>query len=255
MSLSFGNNLIHLSEVDSTNEFALKLLQETNVFNGTVILADNQTRGRGQRGANWITESGSNLTFSIVLRSIKLNPSEQFLLSKMIALAIINTLSGFISKAEVLKIKWPNDIYYGSKKLGGVLVENKFRGNIWDASVVGIGLNINQTDFDESIKDKAISLAIIEYSMFDKKEILDRLIIEIEKGYLLLNSQNAVKNLENAYLKHLLGVNNFKTYRIVLERVDVDLKIMEVFPSGQIIMQDRLNQEYKFWFKEIELVK
>lgn len=254
MSLSFGNNLIHLAEVDSTNEFALKLLQETNVFNGTVILADNQTRGRGQRGAGWFTEPGSNLTFSIILRSIKLNPTEQFLLSKMIALAIINTLSGFISKAEALKIKWPNDIYYESKKLGGVLVENKFRGNIWDASVVGIGLNINQTDFDESIKDKAISLATIEGKLFDMKEILDYLIIEIEKGYLLLNSSNSPKLIEQAYLSQLFGVSEYHTYKLLEVNEHRELLIVDVLSSGQVIMRDKDENQFEFWFKEVELV-
>lgn len=254
MSLSFGNSLIHLSEVDSTNEFALKLLQEVNVFNGTVIVADNQTKGKGQRGSKWLVEPGFNLTFTIVLRSIKLKAVDQFLLSKMIAIAIVNTLSDFVTETDKLKVKWPNDIFYGGKKIGGVLVENKFRGNVWDASVVGVGLNINQIIFDKSLSEIATSLAMIENKTFDKKSILDHLIIEIEKGYLILNSQSSYKNLELAYFNHLIGINHFHSYRIVNENIKIELIIKGVLSSGQVIMTDKGGKEYNFWFKEIELI-
>lgn len=253
MYQTFGNVRINLQEVESTNAFAMSLLSSGDCENGTLIIAHSQTAGRGQRGTTWESEPGKNLTFSIVLKSIRLLPTEHFVLSKMVALALINVLQDIVLYPDLLKIKWPNDIYYGDKKLAGILVENKFRGNKLEASVIGIGLNVNQAFFSDNINETTTSIIQITNKSLELNIVLEKIIDELQKGYFLLNSSNSNLSIEKAYKNHLFGLD-FRNYKVLENNEKLRLKIIDVLSNGQVIMIDELQLNYKFWFKEIELV-
>ena len=140
---------IWLDTIDSTNSEALRRLPELE--SGTVLAAREQTAGRGQRGNTWFTEPGKNLTFSIVLKFGEgglppLRATEAFWLNYVISVAVADFLQ---SHAIWCKVKWPNDVYVGKNKICGILIENALTGNGLAASVIGIGLNINQREFPQ----------------------------------------------------------------------------------------------------------
>ena len=140
-------DIIWLQNVDSTNEEARRRFSECD--NLSVLSAVSQTSGKGQRGNSWTSEPGANLTFSIILKDgYRIKAYDQFVLSEITALSVIDFLSfhGIDSS-----IKWPNDIYVDKKKICGILVENSLRGEFVSSSIIGIGLNINQRNFDVNL--------------------------------------------------------------------------------------------------------
>jgi BirA family biotin operon repressor/biotin-[acetyl-CoA-carboxylase] ligase len=143
--MSLGQKIIHLESVDSTNNYAAKLLSEGRIGHGTVILADEQTNGRGQRGAKWLSAAGVNLLFSLVLQPDNLSVSDQCVLTEITSIALIEFLRKFGISAQV---KWPNDILVNGEKIAGVLIENQLKGNTIASSIIGIGLNVNQRRVD-----------------------------------------------------------------------------------------------------------
>ncbi len=138
--MKIGSKIIHLESVDSTNNYAANLVHQANCINGTVILADDQYLGKGQRGSEWLTSKGDNLTSSIIIYPDKLAVDDQFYLTCMAALSVVDTLKGYGIQAN---IKWPNDIYVNQEKIGGILIENVIQGNLIKTAIIGIGLNVN----------------------------------------------------------------------------------------------------------------
>ncbi len=139
-------DIIWLASTDSTNEEAKRRISD--IDNLSVVSALEQTSGRGQRGNQWYSAPGQNLLFSIVLKSPSLIAKNHFALNEMAALSVTDFISAYGIKAE---IKWPNDIYVGEKKICGILIENSFLGNAISSSIIGIGLNINQKNFNVSL--------------------------------------------------------------------------------------------------------
>lgn len=140
-----GSEIIHFKRVDSTSNYIATLLKESKVVNGMVILADEQTEGRGQRGAKWQSTPGQNILCSFYIQHNELSINHQQNITHFVSLAILNCLKHFGLKA---KIKWPNDIVIDNKKIAGILIENQFQGRIIKSSIIGIGLNVLQEDFD-----------------------------------------------------------------------------------------------------------
>ncbi|MDQ6529204.1 biotin--[acetyl-CoA-carboxylase] ligase [Flavobacterium sp. LHD-85] len=159
--------LIKLDAIDSTNDFLKALSSQDELENFTTVTAENQTKGKGQVGGIWKTQAGKNLTMSVLVKDFLFSNEEVFNLSVLVSLSV----------AEVLKtlnipnicIKWPNDILSYNKKLVGILIENTLKSDGRIVSVVGIGINVNQTDFDEL--PNASSLAVIAGKSFEKEEI------------------------------------------------------------------------------------
>ncbi|MCR9173895.1 MAG: biotin--[acetyl-CoA-carboxylase] ligase [bacterium] len=139
-----GRSIIRLESADSTNNYTANRARENDLRHGAVILAVEQTRGKGQMGAHWQSNAGENLTFSVFLNNVNLSVQRQFLLTKIVSLSLVDLLSKFGVSAE---IKWPNDIYVADKKIAGALIENVIHGKTITKSIIGIGLNINQRDF------------------------------------------------------------------------------------------------------------
>lgn len=199
-----------LPTIPSTNTFSKEILSNsTPVSNGTVIMAVEQSSGRGQKNNSWISEPGKNLTISIILETGFLPLSQQFSLNKTISLGILDFLnnehkiSGFV--------KWPNDIYIGEKKIGGILIENLITGNRHKHSIIGIGLNINQSYFPESLQ-RATSLILEIKEETDLKNNLRKLLHWIESRMNQLSSSQSFF-LNEDYQKNLLGLGQLRYFR------------------------------------------
>jgi len=169
--------LIKLDAIDSTNEFLKGLSNKQEVENFTVITAENQLKGKGQMGAKWDSEVGKNLIMSVLVRNFLFDTESVFNLNIVISLAVIRVLETY--NIPELSIKWPNDIMSANKKIGGILIENSIKGDGTIISIVGLGLNINQTQFDNL--PRASSLAVICNSNFDKEEILFKIVATMEE--------------------------------------------------------------------------
>ena len=201
-----GKDLQILTDCHSTNETALSLVRSGKATEGTVVLALNQTRGKGQRGRQWYAAPGMNLTFSIVLRPVFIPVNHQFVLNMAVALGVRKGLSGFVSG---LSIKWPNDfLYEGGKKVGGMLLENSVRGRQLLLQVAGIGINVNQLEFPVP---QAISLAGISGNTFLLDEVLLAILQSVEDYYLRLKAGER-EAIHNEYLEQLYRFGSWATY-------------------------------------------
>lgn len=189
-----GQNIIKLISVDSTNDYLKKLTSNSEPLpEGTVIMAEQQSAGRGQRECVWETEPGKNLTFSVFLTPNFITPNEAFKLNIMVSLALNGALSKYVS--EGLSIKWPNDIYYKTQKLGGILIENSIMGNNLKHTIIGIGLNVNQREFGNDLKGRAISLTQILQQDLDLTVLLGEICSALEAAYLNLRAgKNSAQN-------------------------------------------------------------
>ena len=142
--LSENRMIVKVDETESTNAYMKKLVREERPEEGSLVIADFQTGGRGQMGNSWFSSKGDNLLFSLVIYPKTVRANEQFIISRIASLAIKNTLDQFV---DDIRIKWPNDIYWNDKKIAGILIENDLQGNTIDNSVIGIGINVNQEMF------------------------------------------------------------------------------------------------------------
>lgn len=179
-------NVIKLDATPSTNDFLKALLTKQYVENFTVVIAENQTSGRGQMGAVWEAESGKNLTFSVLIRDLLIEIHAIFHLNVLIAVSLTEVLEQL--EIKNLAIKWPNDILAGNKKIGGILIENSLKSNGEIISVVGIGLNVNQKNFGNL--PKASSLAVILNQEFDIEVILRSIVENLKRNIALLQHKD-----------------------------------------------------------------
>jgi BirA family biotin operon repressor/biotin-[acetyl-CoA-carboxylase] ligase len=236
-TLFIGKSIVQLAQVDSTNLYASRLLKESHPAEGTLINTEEQTAGRGQRDTQWSSEKGKNLTFSIILYPAFLPASRQFLLSKVIALGMADFLSGIVSKPLLIRIKWPNDIYAGDKKLGGILIENTLDGAIIKSSVVGIGLNINQKIFEKTLNNP-ISLKMLEGKPFAPEVILCGICQSIESYYLQLRDKH-ISQIDAAYNKFLYRKDQWCNYSLNGNSLKGCIK--EVKMDGTLILEAKTN--------------
>ncbi|MCB9335116.1 MAG: biotin--[acetyl-CoA-carboxylase] ligase [Flavobacteriales bacterium] len=243
-ALIFGNELITLDEVASTNTFTQELVASKKLMEGLVVWAKAQTSGRGQRGNIWQAEPYKNLTFSLVLTP-NLLVEEQFMLSKVIALGIYDFLS--FLKIENVEIKWPNDILVNGEKIAGILIENTLKQSKIGTSVVGIGLNVNQSIFPDEIKATSLKNELdVEREI---KEVLSNLLIHLEKRYLQLRAHH-FKQINEDYLAHLFGYQKSLVYQI--EEQQKEGIIVGVSSFGKLQLQINGVVE-EFGMKELRL--
>jgi len=169
--------LVKLDAIDSTNDFLKRLSNEEQTQNFTVVTAENQTKGKGQMGAVWNSEIGKNLIMSVLVKEFLVNPNQIFNLNIIISLSVIEALEAL--QIPKLSIKWPNDIMSDNKKIGGILIENSIKSGGSIFSIAGLGLNVNQVDFENL--PKASSLAVVCNRTFNKEQILFSIVENIEK--------------------------------------------------------------------------
>ena len=180
--------LIKLDAIDSTNEFLKGLSNKQELENFTVVTAENQTKGKGQMGAVWASEAGKNLILSVLVKDFLSDICQIYNLNIIVSLAVIEALESY--KIPDLSIKWPNDIMSYNKKIGGILIENSIKSDGSIVSIVGLGLNVNQTNFENL--PKASSLAVICNAKFDKEDLLFTIIDTLEQKIKLWKYQSDV---------------------------------------------------------------
>ncbi|MFK8165569.1 MAG: biotin--[acetyl-CoA-carboxylase] ligase [Lewinella sp.] len=178
----------HYAETDGTNAEAMRAISGAEPpAPGAVYLADEQTAGRGQGTNSWHATPGDNLTFSMVVYPDHLAVDRIFVLTQLSGLAVAETVAHFLPSelAVTVRLKWPNDVYVGNQKIAGILVQNGLRGSKVSWSVIGIGLNVNETSFPEELLDKATSLALLSGTTFVAKEVLNFLLARLANNYQL----------------------------------------------------------------------
>jgi BirA family biotin operon repressor/biotin-[acetyl-CoA-carboxylase] ligase len=180
--------LIKLDAIDSTNDFLKGLSNKQELENFTVVTTESQTKGKGQMGAVWASETSKNLIMSLLVKDFLKDICQIFNLNIVVSLAVIEVLEA--SKIPNLSIKWPNDIMSYNKKIGGILIENSIKSDGTIISIVGLGLNVNQIKFDNL--PKASSLAAICNTLFDKEELLFSICNTIEKNVNACKHNSAV---------------------------------------------------------------
>ena len=243
--MSFASNkIIVLEKVDSTNNYAMALIQKREANNGNAVFAMEQTNGKGRRGKYWKSNKGDNIILSITVEMQWLPVSQQFELSAGVALACHDFISKY-SPPEPF-IKWPNDIFINDSKAGGILIENVLKGTLWQWSVIGVGININQVDFEE-YNLSPISLKQItgkDYNILQMAEELHALVL---KRISDLQSGKFSKMLEE-YNEKLFARN--RLVKLKRQNIVFETEIIGVSASGKLITHDAL--ERRFNFDEVE---
>jgi BirA family biotin operon repressor/biotin-[acetyl-CoA-carboxylase] ligase len=176
--------LIKLDAIDSTNDFLKGLASKQFVENFTVVTAEIQTKGKGQMGSVWVAEKGKNLTMSVLIKDVLIDLNQIYTLNIAVSLAVVRALQSF--KIPELAIKWPNDIMSYNYKIGGILIENSIKIDGSVNSIVGIGININQTNFENL--PKGSSLAVIAKQEFDKQAVLVAIVQELKDAMIVLKT-------------------------------------------------------------------
>lgn len=225
-SSEFQFQFIHLNSVNSTNIYALELLRQKNSVIGTVITTDFQENGKGQQGQKWESDIGKNLQFSVIV-SPKLQVEQQFKLSQLVAISLKQWLDTLA--VEQVKVKWPNDILVGTKKIAGVLIENSIQGQEITHSVIGVGVNVNQVLFS-NFSRLATSLKKEMKIDFDRTILLNDFLLCLQTN--LVKHQNGELNLTQHYLDSLYGFGKPMSFRDMLG--DFLGVIIGVLPSGKL---------------------
>jgi BirA family biotin operon repressor/biotin-[acetyl-CoA-carboxylase] ligase len=179
---------IKLDAIDSTNDFLKNLNKESEVENFTLVTANFQSNGKGQRGANWTSEKGKNLIMSVLIDNFSVFFKEIFDLNVLVSVAVFDVLTAY--NIPSLSVKWPNDIMSDSKKIGGILIENTFKTDNSITSIIGIGLNCNQTVFENL--PKATSLSLQTHLFYDVDKLAEDIRNQIVKNTQLLPNMNSI---------------------------------------------------------------
>lgn len=216
-----GKNLVFVPECRSTNTLALQISQQSPVKEGTLVITDHQTAGKGQQGNIWEAEPRKNLTFSLILKPNFLAVNRQFFLNIVVCLALKDYLMEKTSDA--IHIKWPNDILVHGKKISGVLIESQLQGAAIQNSVAGIGFNLNQTRFHSA---SAISLSLVTGITYNLEKELPLIMEFIESRYLQLRQGQydplLARYLEILYRRHEKHIfsSNGSEFEGIIEDLD-----------------------------------
>ena len=247
---------INLSTVDSTNSFVRAMLQEEGTGHVvsadslpgfTLVVADDQTKGRGQQGNSWETEKGKNLTFSLLCHPDFILASRQWLLSQCMAVAIQQTLSQYV---EGVTVKWPNDIYVGDKKISGTLIECDLQGKHISNCIIGVGININQTVFHSDAPNPT-SLQLLTGREHDKEEIISALLMHFQHFYALLQ-EGQEEIVRQLYMQHLYRREGFHRYRDA--RGEFMAEIADVEPTGHLRLRFEDGNVVRYELKEVQFI-
>lgn len=251
-TLFIGKNLLFLHEVESTNTYAMNLLRNVNAIEGTVVYTDNQTKGKGQRGALWSSDSNKNTTASIILKPHFLAIENAFYLSKISALAVYDVLTEILPNSQYdIKIKWPNDILVNQQKIAGILIENTYTNLTIQNSVIGIGINVNQLEF-ENFERHATSVKLLIKQDYERKIILELLCAKLEKWYLKLKEQK-MSLIDDNYMSHLFGIREVMLFK---DSSDISFtgKIIGVARNGKLCLELENLTIKEFDIKDIKFI-
>jgi len=245
--MNFNFPHLYVEETESTNLLALDILSKTNPPNGFLIITDYQTAGKGQYGRKWQSERNKNLLFSLIIGPLNIPTNKLFRIHLASSLAIFRTLANEINN---LNIKWPNDIYAGFKKLAGILVQNQLKGSMVDWTVIGIGINVNQTSFPDEIP--ATSAFIETGNIIHLENIVEK--IRSQLMQIFSSSEAEWDLLWEEYNQHLF----LKNQNVLIEVNNGDIisgKIISVTKEGKLTIETDSGQLLNFSFGEIQYQK
>ncbi|MHC1778994.1 MAG: biotin--[acetyl-CoA-carboxylase] ligase [Bacteroidales bacterium] len=236
--------------IDSTNSEAIRQFEQCDDF--TVYAAKYQTGGRGQKGTKWESETGKNLTFSLIIKPSNLKARTQFVISQIVTVGLKNYLN---SAGIDAKIKWPNDIYVGDRKICGILIESFLSGDRLSGSVIGIGLNVNQRAF-LSDAPNPVSMSIItgkEYNLEDELQELTNHINNLYNNY-IINSIDGDNTLEKEYLNSLYRRDAWFNYEDVATGEVFCARIKGIDRSACLILERENGMRKSYSFKEVKYI-
>lgn len=234
----------HIQETTSTNDEARRDCYD----HLDAIWSEHQTAGRGQRGHTWHSTEGENVTFSVVLKPTFLPVVEQFLLSEIVALSLVDTMAHYGIEC---RIKWTNDLYAGDSKLAGVLIEHSLSVDGIARTIVGIGLNINQVEFPSDLPNPT-SMTLLQSKRFDRREVLDRFMQTLEAWYERLRQGNK-QQIEECYRSKMYHLDEPHTYALPSGE-EFTATIRGVRPSGELRLEHADGTLHEYAFKEVEFV-
>ncbi|MBC9796080.1 biotin--[acetyl-CoA-carboxylase] ligase [Sinomicrobium weinanense] len=241
-------HIIKLNAIDSTNSYLKKLSATRTLEDYTVVITRQQTRGRGQMGTSWASEAGKNLTFSVYKKISCIRKEELFYLSMATSLAIVSALKKF--NVPQLKIKWPNDILSANLKICGVLIESIIKKGELDAAVIGMGLNVNQTDFDGL--PNAGSLKLATGTTYNLDELMYSIVGELKNHEKLITDRTLIP-LKSRYEEALFRKDKPSTFKNTEGELFMGF-IRGISEAGKlvILLEDEVQKEFDL--KEVKLM-
>ena len=240
--------LIKLNAIDSTNTFLKQLVLHEVVENFTVVSAEHQTKGRGQRGAEWSIESGKNLTFSVLYKQLTKKNTNFFTLNIVTAISVLEALKE-VSGID-FKIKWPNDILAENKKVAGILIENSFKSASEITSIIGIGINVNQQNFENL--PQASSLYVLQGKYYDRNLILQTVVNKLQQNLENISVASEADFWEK-YHHFLFKKDIVSTFQDAAGKRFVG-KISCVTFDGKLQVELEVNSKVDFDIKEIKML-
>jgi len=243
---------MYIEQIDSTNTYLKQHPEEDEVYTSY------QTAGRGQAGNSWESEKGKNLLLSIRLHPHRIEVANQWKICMQVSVALWQVVAEYITDRKMLTIKWPNDLYYEDKKLAGVLIEHQLTGNYIAESIVGIGLNVNQTQWTDSVPNPTSIKAIT-----GKDTSIEELAQTLGKN--LLNIGITSANWESLYMQYLYRregvywweervVNSLPTMNGNRTDSSFEAEILGITSQGELVLQRRNGEEKKYHFKQIKYI-
>ena len=209
-----------------------------------VVVCDYQTAGRGCGSNSWEAEPGKNLLMSVLMHPKKVSARTQFIITQIVSVALCRTIETVIGSEHRVTIKWPNDIYVGDKKICGVLIENSIEGRRIKDCIIGIGLNVNQTEF-RSDAPNPVSIAQLTGKETDREEVLNTFLEELSK-------QCENRNIHRDYLRKMYRRNGM--YPFETEGSRFMARVAGVNDDGRLMLEDEDGIAHLFRFKEVTFI-
>jgi BirA family biotin operon repressor/biotin-[acetyl-CoA-carboxylase] ligase len=204
---------------------------------GLAVFSKDQTRGKGQREKEWLSAPGNNIALSVVIEPLMPEASRPFLFSMATALAVYDLLADLIK--DNLSIKWPNDLYWNDRKAAGILIENQWQGGEWKFAVIGIGINVNQSDFG-SLDNKAVSILQITGKENDPLTLAKRLCEYLERRLeQLKENPGAVISTYNSLLYRIDQIARFRKGSRVF-----DARVIKVDAGGELLVEHGVEESF-----------
>lgn len=243
-----GKEIYYFSKIDSTNQYAKKLGEE-GAPDGTIVIADEQTKGKGRSGRHWVTPPGSAIAFTILLRP-KLPPASISMVTLVKGLAVCNAIRELYHLP--VGIKWPNDVVIDGRKICGILTEMSAEVDGVHYIVIGTGINTNVDSFPDEIKDVATSLKIQLGRPVDRAEVLVRVIEFFEEYYEKFEEDGDLRRLQDTYNEELLNMN--EGVRVLDPKGEYTGVALGIDPEGQLLVKrDDTGEIVKVWSGEVSV--
>lgn len=239
--------LVKLDATSSTNDYLKKCLVENPQLTERVIIAHRQTQGRGQGSNIWQSEDGKNLTISFLKRFLSLKPMDAFLINQAVSVSLAQVLIKY--NLPQIKVKWPNDIMSGDKKLAGILVENQISGSQLHSSIIGIGLNVNQENFENL--ENATSMFLRKNVTYNLEDVLHKLLDALDKNWSLIANQRP--ELERQYQQLIFRRGDW-CYFYDQESNRLEAKILGVDKLGRLVLQNRQGSSHTIVARELKMI-